>query len=166
MRKFFVVLCALLTACVMFGCENATEVEASYISAISSPSSDTQAVKVTFAKDSRLKDKVVDCQIRFDKVGTVFVWLDGQEKVEYVIEKYDYWYSLTEILSKANEEKIKFENFDETLSKTILFQAEQEQEVSIRVVVGQREWDFENEGEILVGSEPISKQFRLKIGKK
>lgn len=165
MRKFFVVIGVLLMSVCLFGCENATEIEAGYISAISSPSSETQAVKITFSQDSRLEGKAVDCQLRFDKVGTVKLWLDGGEKCDYVVEKYDYWYSLTEILTEAQGEKLVFEKFDEALAKTILFQSEKQQEVAIRVVVGQTERNFENDGEILVGSEPISKQFRLKIGK-
>ena len=166
MRKFFVCFGVLLLAICLFGCENATEIEAGFISSLSSPSSEVQAVKITFSDDSRLEGKGVDCQLRFLKAGQITLWLDGQEKVDYEIQQYDYWYSLTEILAQAKGEKLEFESFDNAISKTILFQSQQEQEVSIRVVAGQREMNFENDGEILVGTEPISNQFRLKLGKK
>ena len=73
---------------------------------------------------------------------------------------------VSKLLDKFSDFDKEFENFDNVLAKTILFQSDQQQEVSIRVVVGQIERNFENDGEILIGSEPISKQFRLKIGKK
>ena len=166
MKKFLVCVCLMLMTVLLFGCENATEIEAGFISAISSPASETQAVKITFAKDSRLEGKGVDCQIRFDKAGQVVLWLDGDEKIEFQVEKYDYWYSLATIIADNKDKPLIFEEFDQALSKTLLFQSEVAQEVSIRVVAGQREPDFDNEGEVLVASEPISKQFRLKIGKK
>ena len=59
-----------------------------------------------------------------------------------------------------------FEKFEDATAKTYLFNSEQSKELTLRVVVGETDADFEDKGEILIGSEPISSQFRLKITKK
>ena len=83
----------------------------------------------------------------------------------FEIDDYDEWYSLTNLIaiSKNKEGKETFEKFSEATGRTYLFNYDGEIEITFRVVVGDIEENSQGSGQILVGSEPISKQFTLKI---
>lgn len=64
---------------------------------------------------------------------------------------------------KVKKWQEKFENFKDALTKTYLFNYDGKIELTFRVVVGNKEDNIDGNGEILVGSEPVSDQFNLKI---
>ena len=72
---------------------------------------------------------------------------------------------MTSIIALLNEMEgqEKFMKFEQASAKTYLFNFDKSIEITMRVVAGDIEDNIENNGEILVGSEPISKQFTLKI---
>lgn len=85
--------------------------------------------------------------------------------MEFIIEDFDEWYSIEYLKAKATstEGSEKFEKFEKALARTYLFNYDGKIELTFRVVAGDIEDNSTETGEILVGSEPISKQFTLKI---
>ncbi|MBQ8909333.1 MAG: hypothetical protein IJY90_03510 [Clostridia bacterium] len=163
-----VLLGICVAVCAFVGCENSTDVIASYISESTSAGSENYGVKITYADDSRLEGKGVDTQVKFSKRGEITIWEEGGTKFTYKIEDYDEWYSMTVILAEAkgNGGEEQFERFDEVIAKSFYFSSDQSQEVTFRAVVGDIEQNSASTGEILVGSEAISNQFTLKMNKK
>ena len=164
-RYIILFIFILLASFIMSGCETSTELSCASISEITAVGSENYGVKVNFYNDSRLKDKYVDVQIKFDKICDITFWEENQEKVIFEIDDYDEWYSLTNLIaiSKNKEGKETFEKFSEATGRTYLFNYDGEIEITFRVVVGDIEENSQGSGQILVGSEPISKQFTLKI---
>jgi hypothetical protein len=162
-----VALCAFL-----MGCEQSTQIIASSISEITSAGSKNYGVRISYSDDKRLNGKGCDTQIKFNKTGTITIWLEGQEKIEYEIEDIDEWFSLTTIFAKATKQSeevenektnVKFEKFEDSLSKTYLFNFDGSINITFRVVVGEITDSSDDTGEILVETEPISNQFTLKM---
>lgn len=168
MKKKVLALAALFCALGMGGCENSTDITAAYITESTSAGSENYGVRITYAEDSRLEGKYTDVQVRFSQKGEIVLWKEGQNKITYNIPDYDEWYSLTSIFAqgqgKSGSEQ--FELYDAVKSKSYLFNSDINQEITFRVVVGKVESNFQGDGQILVGSEPISGHFKLKIHKK
>ncbi len=159
--SFILVFCLFLV-----GCENSTMLRTAYITEITSAGSKNYGVRINYAEDSRLEGKGTDVQVKFEKRGKVNIWKDGDDKIEYYVEESDEWYSLTHIFAEEKEgvkSKEKFEKYEEVIGKTYLFNYDGKMVITIRVVVGDVEDNGDKTGEILVGSEPISEQFKLKI---
>lgn len=168
-RKRMGLMMVLLCGLVAFaGCENSTKITAAYISESTGAGSENYGVKISYSQDSRLEGKYTDVQVRFSQKGEIVVWKENQEKISYTIADYDEWYSLTTIFAQGEGEKgeEKFELYDDVKSKSYLFNSETPQEITFRVVVGKIQQNFQGTGQILVGSEPISDHFTLKIDKK
>ena len=81
--------------------------------------------------------------------------------------KKDDWYSLTSLIAiaqdKSNTEK--FMPFKDAVTKTYIFNSEKPIELTLRVVAGDVEENSQKTGDVLVGSEDISDEFKLKIQK-
>ncbi len=161
MKKGFFVCLLAVCLCLLWGCENATELRTVYFNEITSTGSENYGVRVTFASDSRLDGKGVDIQIKFSKIGTITLWQENQEKFDYQIADYDEWFSLTSIFSEENQEK--FVTYENVVSKTYLFSSEEKIEVTLRAVAGDIQENAYKTGEILLDATPISNQFILKI---
>lgn len=167
MKKLKVILAFLLVlSCLsMFACENSTQLRTATISEITSVGSDNYGVRITFLNDKRLEDKSVDVQVKFNKTGKITFWEENQDKLTFNIEEIDEWYSLTSLIANAKNEP-NTESFDEhnkAFTKTYLWNFDGRININIRAVAGQKEENSEQTGYILVGSEPISDQFTLKI---
>ncbi len=167
MRKFRFILIYVLLFCsfTFFACEDATTLNCASISEITQAGSENYGVKVNFYNDSRLKGKGVDVQVKFSKLGDITIWEENHDRGIYTIDEIDEWQSMTSIIALLNnsEGQEKFMKFEQASAKTYLFNFDKSIEITMRVVVGDIEDNIENNGEILVGSEPISKQFTLKI---
>ncbi len=168
MKKRFLLLFIAISfaGTFMIGCEKSTQIRAASISEITAAGSKNYGVKVSYLEDKRLKGKGTDVQIKFDKIGTIKIGKEGQEKFDYIIEDYDEWYSLTHIFNESNETNIngdKFEKFEDAVSKTYLFGFDGDIKITFRVVVGEIEDNNEGNGQILVASQAISNNFTLKI---
>ena len=161
--SFVLAFCLLLV-----GCENSTKLRTAYLTEITSAGSKNYGVRINYAEDSRLEGKGTDVQVKFEKTGKVNIWKEGNDKIEYYVEESDEWYSLTHIFAEeGNEEDVKkretFEKYEEVIGKTYLFNYDGKMTITLRVVVGDVEENGDKTGEILVGSEPVSEQFKLKI---
>lgn len=157
----FAIICLLG----LVGCEDATQIHSATISEITTAGSKNFGVRISYQEDSRLEKKATDVQIKFSKLGKYTFWEENGEKIDFNITEMDEWYSLTSLIYKANgkEGKEEFENLKDAKTKFYLFNFDGKSEVTMRVVVGQKEDNINKTGEILVGSEPISSQFVLKI---
>ena len=149
----------------LYACEDSTQLKCASISEITSAGSENYGVRVSFYNDSRLEDKYVDVQIKFDKICDITFWEENQNKLTLEIDDFDEWYSLTNLIAiaKGQEGQESFEKFSEASAKTYLFNHDSPLEITFRVVVGDVEKNSAETGQILVGSEPISDQFTLKI---
>ena len=169
MKKIFKISLFVALASILSGCEQSTLLRTATISEITASGSDNYGVRVSFASDSRLDEKGVDVQVKFDKTGSITMWQENQEKFIYEIKENDEWYSMTSIFTvKNNDENLNTEKFvthDKALTKTYLFnyQGDGKIEVTLRVVAGDIHENAYKTGEILVDSTPISDQFTLKI---
>ena len=94
----------------------------------------------------------------------------GEENSEsYVIfvPKKDYWYNLTYLISQANgisdgENYKKYEDFG---SRVFMFKAQNDLDLTFRVVAGQTKTNKETKEEILVLGEAISEEVTVKMKK-
>ncbi len=162
--KIFVTFLIIFSTFFVFGCESSTILKCAIISEATSVGSKNYITKITFLDDSRLNKKGVDIQVKFNKIGNIFIGKENEEKINYKIEEIDEWYSLTTIFAKAGDNQNEyFEYFENAIDKTYIWNYDGSIEVTLRVVVGDIEKNYEENGQILVGSEPISNQFVLKI---
>ena len=164
-RRSLLIIFILLAMIFMTACENLTQLRCATISEITSAGSDNYAVRITPLNDTRIKDKYVDVQIKFDKASEVVFWEENQDRLTLKIDDYDEWYSLTSLIATAEDRQgyEEFEKFSQSSAKTYLFNYDGNLEITFRVVVGDVEENSAGTGQILVGSEPISDQFTLKI---
>ena len=115
--------------------------------------------------DSIPEDKNVDVQVKFNKLGEVTFWQEHNDKLVFEIDEVDEWYSLTSLIVKAKGQSgtENFENHNEALTRTYMFNYDDPLNINIRVVAGEKQKNGDENGYILVGSEPISDQYTLKI---
>lgn len=164
-RNIFLIVLLLMVSLTVFACEDSTQLRCATITEITAAGSENYGVRISFLQDKRLQDKYVDVQVKFNKTGEITFWEENQEKMEFIIEDFDEWYSIEYLKAKATstEGSEKFEKFEKALARTYLFNYDGKIEFTFRVVAGDIEDNSTETGEILVGSEPISKQFTLKI---
>ena len=165
LKKISVGMILVISLFTLSACDDSTQLHCASISEITSAGSENYGVRISFYNDSRLKDKYVDVQIKFDKICDVTFWEENQNKLTLEIDDYDEWYSLTNLIAiaKGQDGKENFEKFSEATARTYLFNYSSPLEITFRVVVGEIENNSQETGQILVGSEPISDQFILKI---
>ena len=164
-RNIFLIVLLLMVSLTVFACEDSNQLRCATITEITAAGSENYGVRISFLQDKRLQDKYVDVQVKFNKTGEITFWEENQEKMEFIIEDFDEWYSIEYLKAKATstEGSEKFEKFEKALARTYLFNYDGKIEFTFRVVAGDIEDNSTETGEILVGSEPISKQFTLKI---
>lgn len=165
MKKFFLSFMLILSFFALSACENSTNLRCATIREISAAGSDNYGITVSFQDDKRLEEKAVDVQIRANKACELTFWEEGKEKVVLNLGEKEYWYSLTSLAVTASgkPETEKFMPFKDAISKTYLFKSTLPVELTFRVVAGDVETNASEKGEVLVGSEDISKEFNLKI---
>ena len=163
--KFFIIFIAIFAFLALSACESATTLKTASISEITAAGSKNYGVKISFANDSRLEGKWVDVQVKFNKLGTLTLWEEHNEKLQFEIDEVDEWYSLTSIFvnAKGSPNTEDFEKHNQALTRTYLFNYDGKININFRVVAGEKEENSDGSGYILVGSEPISDQFVLKI---
>ena len=164
-RAFLLTFLLILSCFFVFSCENATEIRTATISEITASGSKNYGVRVSFMNDSRLREKYVDVQVKFNKIGQIIFWEEHNERLTFEIDEIDEWYSLTSLIVNAKEQNgtEDFEKHNEALARTYLFNYDGSINVDIRVVAGEKEENGAGTGYILVGSELISDKFTLKI---
>ena len=163
--KILTIFFVIFSCFCIVGCEDATKLNTATISEITSAGSKNYGVRISFFNDSRMEEKYVDVQLKFNKTGEITFWKENNDKLTFVIEEEDEWYSVETLVAKAKDEggTEDFEKHNEAMTRTYLFNYDGNIEINIRAVAGQKTANEEETGYILVGSEPISQQFTLKI---
>ena len=164
-NQIFALFLLILSPLLLYACENATLIRTATITEITAVGSKNYGVRVTFANDKRLDEKSVDIQVKFNKIGEINFWEENGEKVNLKIDEIDEWYSLTTLVSKAKNQdgQEDFEKHNEARTRTYLFNFDGRININIRAVAGDKEQNSAETGYVLVGSEPISDQFTLKL---
>lgn len=168
MKRFSLILTAfifLLSGLFLVSCEESARLDCASISEITAVGSKDYAIKVCFYQDERLKGKGVDIQIKCDKVASLLCWQENQERLTIEFDDYDEWYSLTNLISKSQEKEGQenFDIFEKAVNKIYLFNSDKDLSLTFRVVAGEIKENSLSTGQVLVGSEVISKQFTLKV---
>lgn len=163
--KNIVAFFSIFLMLVLVGCEDSTMIKSAFFTNNTSAGSEVYVVKLTFQQDERLKDKYFDVLVKCDKAVQLSFGEENQEKVVINFEKENYWESLTNLLSIANDKEGEesFIKFEDALAKTYLITSESECTLTFRAVVGDLETNEMQTGSILVGIENISEEFELKI---
>ena len=159
---FFMICCFSFA---FSGCENSVKINGASITEITSTGSKNYAINIAYFQDSRLENLGTDVQLRFNKTGEVTFWEDNGEKQNFVIDEFDTWYSLTNLIAIANgqEGKENFVYFKDALNKSYMFSSSENLEISIRVVVGNIEKNSSQTGYILTETMPVSDIFVLRV---
>ena len=163
--RFLALFLLILAPVFLFACENATMIRTAAITEITAVGSKNYGVRISFANDRRLEEKSVDVQVKFNKTGEIIFWEENNEKLTFEISEVDEWYSLTNLIAIATDGEggEDFERHNEARTRTYLFNYDGRININLRVVAGQKELNSDETGYILVGSEPISDQFTLKL---
>lgn len=165
MKKLSILSLCFLFAFALIGCEESTSIQAASFSNISVSSAKSYGVGVKFLEDKRLEGKYVDVQVKSNKEVMLTIWEDNSKKYTFNFTEPSSWRSITTILvngeNKADTEE--FEKFEQATSRRYMFSCKEPVELTFRVVVGDSEDNDKGTGKVLVGSEPISKEFKLKV---
>lgn len=167
MKKLLLSFALVATILTMTACENSTNLRCATIRNITSAGSENYGISVAFQEDKRLEESGVDVQIRSDKLCQLTFWEENGPKYTLHIDQKDTWYSMTSLIVIAQQkpDTEKFVKFSEATNRTYLFTSNQLLTLTFRVVAGDIEKNSKETGEVLVGSEDISEEFKLKIEK-
>ena len=166
-RGVLLFLCAcfcLLSA----GCTDATKLTVAHISDITGALSTDYAIKVVLDEDDRVKDKFVGMQIMSSVEGLALKF--GEELGDdytLLFPKKDYWYNLTYLISQTNGvgKEAGYLGYEEYGDRVFRFSANENAELTFRMVAGQTKKNKDTNEEILVLSEPISDEVKIEIKK-
>lgn len=168
MRKIISVILCVCFCFLLCGCENETQIKSAHISEITGALSTDYAIKVTLDNDARVNDKYVDLQIKSSKEEQLVTFGEEMEE-QFVIcfPKSDYWYNLTYLISKTNgvQGEAGYKSYEDFGSRVFLFSADNDVDLTFRVVAGETKRNEETQEEILVLSEDISKEVKVSVKK-
>ncbi len=168
MKRFIVGAICICLGFALLGCDTETAVKAGHISEITGALSTDYAIKVVLDDDKRVNEKFVDLQIKSSKAEQLLSF--GEENCDaYAIflPKEDYWYNLTYLITQTNglADAENYQSYDDFGTKVFNFKANNDVDLTFRVVVGQTKTNEETQEEILVLSEPISDEVSVKVKK-
>lgn len=152
----------------MVSCEAETKLRTAHISEITGALSTDYGIKVVLDKDDRVADKFVDLQIKSSKTEQVLTF--GEERgMQYSIcfPKSEYWYNLTYLISKTNgvSDESGYQSYEDYGNKVFLFSADNDVNLTFRVVTGDVKKNTDSGEEILVLSEDISTEVTVAVKK-
>lgn len=167
-KQMLLVFLSLCFCVLLVGCGDAPELEVAHISDITGALSTDYAIKVVLDDDDRVSEKYVGLQIKANKDETVLQF--GEELGDdytLCLPQKDYWYNLTYLISKTNGvgKEAGYLPYEEYGSRVFRFSAKEEVELTFRMVAGKPKENPENGEQILVLSEPISKEVKMKLKK-
>lgn len=161
----------LILLCLCFllvGCGDETKLMVAHISDITGALSTKYAIKVVLDEDDRVTEKSVGLQIRSNK-DDVFLKFGEELGDDYTLhlQQKDYWYNLTYLISQTNGvgKEAGYLKYDEYGDRVFRFSANEDVELTFRMVAGKTKKNAESGEEILVLSEPISDEVKIKIKK-
>lgn len=152
----------------MAGCEAETKLRTAHISEITGALSTDYGIKVVLDKDDRVADKYVDLQIKSSEAEQVLTF--GEEcgtQYSICLPKSEYWYNLTYLISKTNgvSDESGYQNYEDYGNKVFLFSADNDVDLTFRVVAGDVKKNTDSGEEILVLSEDISTEVAVTVKK-
>lgn len=170
MKRFRNIILIILCVCFCFmaGCETETKLHTAHISEITGALSTDYGIKVVLDRDDRVEDKYVDLQIKSSEAEQILIF--GEERgVKYTIclPKKEYWYNLTYLISKSNgmSDEGGYQKYEDYGNKIFLFSADNNVDLTFRVVVGDVKKNTESDEEILALSEDISAEVTVAVKK-
>lgn len=166
MKKIILICLSFLiisSSLCLLACEGATFLECASISEVTMAGSKDYTIKINFYQDERIEDKYIDIQVKSNKIADLVMWEDNGEKTNISFDDYDEWRSLSTLLAASKGEEVIFDKFKNIAAKTYVFNSDEKLNLTFRVVAGEVEENGSGNGQILVGSEVISRQFTLKI---
>lgn len=166
LKRIFVLAIAIL-GLTMVACGGPSNIMAASFSDISISSSGSFGVGIKFAEDKRIEDKYVDIQVKANKeMDDMRMWEDGSgTKYKISFKEKGEWQSITVMYAEAQDKAgtEQFVKYSEVLARRIMFSSPEKVDLTFRVVVGDVIDNEKKTGQVLVSSEPISKEFTLKL---
>lgn len=164
MKKVFLCFLCVLFSFIFVGCANQTQLRIAHISDLTVGNSTNYAVKVTLDEDDRVEERYVDLQIMSSK-GEQFLTVgeENKESMTIFLERKDYWYNMSYLLS--DDEVEIYQTYKDYGTKIFNITSKNDVTLKFRVVAG-KEKENANTGEkILVLSEDLSDEFSLEVKK-
>ena len=167
MRKIFIVICCICFSFTLLGCEAENSLKTAHISDKTNDLSTKYAVLFALDQDDRLTEKYVDIQLKSNKQAQeLSVFEENQNSLTITLPEKDFWYNMSYLISKANGTKeAGYQKYEDFGAKHFVFATENDVDVTFRVVCGDLKKNEGTQEEILVLSEPISKETIIKMKK-
>jgi len=168
MKKFILIFLCVCFSFLCVGCESETQLRVATISNITSPLSTHYSIKVVLEEDERVSERYVDLQIKSSKDNQVLRFgEENSDAYSIVLEEKDYWYNLTYLKSKTNGVGVEgnYEKYSDFGNKIFNFTSQNDVDLVFRVVAGKEKVSEDTGEKILVLSEDISKEVKVKVKK-
>lgn len=166
MKKLVIIVFCVCFSFLLLGCESQTAVRSAHISDITPALSLKHSVKIVLDKDKRVETKIVDIQLMSDKDNQFLDFgEENQQAFTIFLPKANYWYNLTHLISQANGTKNEGEyvSYKDYGDKVVNFTSKNDFNLTLRVVVGKIKTNSLAGEEILVLSEPVSKEVSIEV---
>ncbi len=168
MKKIILIFFCVCFSFLALGCESETQLRVATISNITSPLSTHYSIKVNLEEDERVAERFVDLQIKSSKENqTLRFGEENGDAYTITLEEKDYWYNLTYLISKTNGVGVEgnYEKYSDFGNKVFNFSSQNDVTLVFRVVAGKETTSEETGEKILVLSEDISKEVKVKVKK-
>ena len=168
MKKFVLIFFCACFSFLAIGCEKETQLRVATISDITSPLSTHYSIKVNLEEDKRVAERYVDLQIKSSKENqTLRFGEENGDAYTITFDEKDYWYNLTYLIGKTNGVGVEgdYEKYADFGNKVYNFSSQNDVTLVFRVVAGKEKTNEETGEKILVLSEDISKEVKVKVKK-
>lgn len=168
MKKFLLIFLCVCFSFLAVGCESETQLRVATISDMTGPLSTHYSIKVVLEEDDRVAERYVDLQIKSSKEGqTLRFGEENGDAYTITLKEKDYWYNLTYLISQTNGIDVegKYEKYADFGTKIFNFSSQNDVTLTFRVVAGKEKVSEDTGEKILVLSEDISKEVKIKVKK-
>ncbi|MBE7075642.1 MAG: hypothetical protein E7375_01050 [Clostridiales bacterium] len=168
MKKFILIVWCVCFSFLLVGCSGETKIMSAHLSDSTGALSTKYAVKLVLDKDDRVNDKYVDVQVRSSKDEQILNFgVEAGDQYSIYLPKKDFWYNLTYLISKTNGTSVEagYQKYEDYGNKIFNFCADNDVDLTFRVVAGQVKVNEKTQEEILVLSEGISKELKIEVKK-
>ena len=151
----------------LFGCETENSLKTAHISDKTNDLSTKYAVLFALDEDDRLTEKYVDIQLKSNKQDQqLSIFEENKNALTITLPEKDFWYNMSYLISRANGTKeAGYQKYEDFGTKHFVFTTENDVDITFRVVCGDLKKNEETQEEIMVLSEPISKETTIKMKK-
>ena len=151
----------------VFGCEAENTLKTAHISDRTNDLSTKYSILVSLDEDDRLTEKYVDVQLKSSKQNQeLSVFEENNDTLTISLPEKDFWYNFSNLISKANGTKEGgYQKYEDFGTKHFVFTTQNDVDVTFRVVCGDLKKNEGTQEEIMVLSQPISKEVSVKMKK-